>query len=61
MGDVDLTYNGPGVKDYLHKGGLKRDVPLLEDVVVIEGAGHFVHEERVDEINTHIYGFFQNF
>jgi pimeloyl-ACP methyl ester carboxylesterase len=61
VGDLDLTYNAPGAKDYIHKGGLKRDVPLLEDVVVIEGAGHFVHQERADEINKHIYDFFKKF
>ncbi|XP_061349091.1 uncharacterized protein LOC133294449 isoform X2 [Gastrolobium bilobum] len=60
VGDLDLTYNAPGAKDYIHKGGFKKDVPLLEDVVVIEGAGHFVHQERADEINKHIYDFFQN-
>ncbi|CAL5198909.1 unnamed protein product [Lathyrus oleraceus] len=61
VGDLDLTYNAPGAKDYIHKGGLKRDVPLLEDVVVIEGAGHFLHQERADEINKHIYDFFKKF
>lgn len=61
VGDLDLTYNAPRAKDYIHKGGFKRDVPLLEDVVVIEGAGHFIHQERPDEINKHIYNFFRNF
>lgn len=61
VGDLDLTYNAPGAKDYIHKGGLKRDVPLLEDVVVIEGAGHFLHQERADETNKHIYDFFKIF
>ncbi|KAI4317563.1 hypothetical protein L6164_025426 [Bauhinia variegata] len=61
VGDLDLTYNGPGVKDYVHRGGLKSIVPLLEDVVVLEGAGHFLHQERADEINKHIYDFFQKF
>ncbi|KAI4317562.1 hypothetical protein L6164_025425 [Bauhinia variegata] len=59
VGDLDLTYNAPGVKDYIHKGGLKRDVPLLKDVVVIKGAGHFVHEERIEEVNKHIHDFFR--
>nr|AFK40828.1 unknown [Medicago truncatula] len=40
---------------------MKRDVPLLEDVVVIEGAGHFIHQERADKINTYIYDFFKKF
>ncbi|XP_027919978.1 uncharacterized protein LOC114178335 isoform X2 [Vigna unguiculata] len=61
VGDLDLTYNSPGAKDYIHKGGLKRDVPLLEDVVVIEGAGHFLHQERPDEITKHIYDFIKKF
>ncbi|XP_004508197.1 epoxide hydrolase 1-like [Cicer arietinum] len=61
VGDQDLTYNAPGAKDYILKGGMKRDVPLLEDVVVIEGAGHFIHQERPDEINKHIYDFFKKF
>ncbi|RDY11074.1 ephA, partial [Mucuna pruriens] len=61
VGDVDLTYNAPGAKDYIHKGGFKRDVPLLEDVVVLEGAGHFLHQERPHEINKHIHDFFRKF
>ncbi|KAK7387922.1 hypothetical protein VNO78_22720 [Psophocarpus tetragonolobus] len=61
VGDLDLTYNAPGAQDYIHKGGFKRDVPLLEDVVVLEGAGHFLHQERPDEISKHIYEFFKKF
>ncbi|OIW00122.1 hypothetical protein TanjilG_29112 [Lupinus angustifolius] len=61
VGDLDLTYNAPGAKDYIHKGGFKRDVPLLEDVVVIEGVGHFLHQEKADEINKHIRDFFSKF
>ncbi|KAL2960213.1 hypothetical protein AAZX31_17G027400 [Glycine max] len=61
VGDLDLTYNAPGAKEYIHKGGFKRDVPLLEDVVVLEGAGHFLHQERPDEISNHIYDFFKKF
>ncbi|KAF1875897.1 hypothetical protein Lal_00006528 [Lupinus albus] len=61
VGDLDLTYNAPGAKDYIHKGGFKRDVPLLEDEVVIEGVGHFLHQEKADEINKHIGYFFSKF
>ncbi|XP_027329608.1 uncharacterized protein LOC113846014 [Abrus precatorius] len=61
VGDLDLTYNAPGTKDYIHKGGFKKNVPLLEDVVVIEGSGHFLHQERANEINKHIHDFFQKF
>ncbi|XP_031277212.1 uncharacterized protein LOC116135640 [Pistacia vera] len=59
VGDLDLTYNAPGTKDYINKGGFKRHVPLLEEVVVMEGVGHFINQERADEINEHIYNFFQ--
>lgn len=61
VGDLDLTYNAPGVKDYIHKGGMKKDVPFLQDVVVMKGVAHFLHEERPQEINKHIDVFFRKF
>ncbi|GLT99095.1 hypothetical protein SLE2022_165590 [Rubroshorea leprosula] len=61
VGDQDLTYNAPGAKDYIHKGGLKKYVPLLEEVVVMEGVAHFIHEEKPEEINKPIYDFFKKF
>ncbi|KAL9228212.1 hypothetical protein vseg_003817 [Gypsophila vaccaria] len=61
LGDLDLTYSFPKIKDYLHNGGFKKDVPLLEDVVVIEGAAHFINQERPDEISKHIQEFFDKF
>ncbi|KAM6545132.1 hypothetical protein CsatB_025868 [Cannabis sativa] len=61
VGDVDLTYNSLGAKDYIHKGGFKKDVPLLEEVIVMEGVGHFINEERPTEISNHIYHFFKKF
>jgi pimeloyl-ACP methyl ester carboxylesterase len=61
VGDLDLTYNAPGVKEYIHKGGFKKYVPFLQEVVVMEGVAHFIHEERPDEINKHIYDFIQKF
>ncbi|KAH0765517.1 bifunctional epoxide hydrolase 2-like [Solanum tuberosum] len=57
VGDLDITYNAPGAKDYLHKGGFKKLVPLLEDVVVLQGVGHFIHQEKPKEINEHIYNY----
>ncbi|TVU39340.1 hypothetical protein EJB05_12753, partial [Eragrostis curvula] len=59
VGDGDLTY--PAIKDYLHNGGFKADVPLLEDVVVIPGAGHFIQQEKADEVSNHIYDFIAKF
>ncbi|XP_062150322.1 uncharacterized protein LOC133858886 [Alnus glutinosa] len=61
VGDLDLTYNAPGAKEYIHKGGFKKYVPFLQEVVVMEGVAHFIHEERPDEINKHIYDFIQKF
>ncbi|PNT14097.1 hypothetical protein POPTR_010G010800v4 [Populus trichocarpa] len=59
VGDQDLTYNSLGAKDYIAKGGFKRDVPFLQDLVVMEGVGHFINEEKPEEISKHIYDFFQ--
>ncbi|KAJ6852741.1 uncharacterized protein M6B38_253165 [Iris pallida] len=61
VGDLDLTYNTGNTKDYIHKGGFKRDVPFLQDVVVMEGVGHFINQERPDEVSDHIYDFIQKF
>lgn len=61
VGDLDLTYNAPGTKDYIHKGGLKKVVPLLQEVIVLKDVAHFIHEEKPDEINKHIHGFFRKF
>lgn len=61
VGELDLTYNAPGVKDYIQKGGMKRYLPLLEDVIVVEGAAHFLHQESPHHINNHIYDFFHKF
>ncbi|GMJ07041.1 hypothetical protein like AT4G02340 [Hibiscus trionum] len=61
VGDMDLVYHMPGMKEYIHNGGFKKDVPLLQEVVVMEGVGHFIHMEKADEINDHIYDFFRQF
>lgn len=61
VGDQDLTYHFMGAKDFIGKGGFKKFVPLLQEVVVMEGVAHFINQEKADEINKHIYDFFQNF
>lgn len=61
VGDLDITYNLPGVKDFIHKGGFKKNVPFLQEVVVMEGVAHFLNQEKPDEINAHIYGFIKKF
>ncbi|GER33371.1 alpha/beta-Hydrolases superfamily protein [Striga asiatica] len=60
VGDEDLTYNAPGAKEYIEKGGLKKDVPMLKEVVVLKGVAHFIHEEKPDEVNAHILSFLKN-
>ncbi|CAA0395411.1 unnamed protein product [Arabidopsis thaliana] len=61
IGDQDLTYNFPGAKEYINGGGFKKDVPLLDETVVLKGLGHFLHEENPDVINQHIHNFFHKF
>uniref|UniRef100_A0A453MCP9 AB hydrolase-1 domain-containing protein n=1 Tax=Aegilops tauschii subsp. strangulata TaxID=200361 RepID=A0A453MCP9_AEGTS len=61
VGDGDLTYHYAGIQDYLHKGGLKADVPLLEELVVVPGAGHFIQQERAQEVSDHIHDFIAKF
>ncbi|GFS35625.1 alpha/beta-Hydrolases superfamily protein [Actinidia rufa] len=61
VGNEDVIYTTPGVKEYIHGGAFKRVVPLLEELVVMEGVGHFLNEEKPEEINAHIYDFIQRF
>nr|AAM28292.1 epoxide hydrolase [Ananas comosus] len=61
VGDLDLTYHYPNIQDYIHKGGFKNEVPLLEEVVVLEGVGHFIQQERAEEVTDHIYNFIKKF
>lgn len=61
IGDQDLTYHIPGTKKYIHDGRFKSHVPLLDEVVVIKGVGHFLHEERPEEISKHIHDYFRTF
>lgn len=60
VGDLDMVYTTPGIKEYVHNGGFKNDVPNLEEIVVMEG-GHFINQERPEEINSHIYDFLSKF
>lgn len=58
VGDLDLSYHLKGVKEYVENGGLKRDVPLLEKVIVLPGVAHFLQEEAPDKVNPLILEFF---
>ncbi|KAM1171567.1 hypothetical protein ACFX2G_022274 [Malus domestica] len=61
VGDQDLIYNSLGAQDFIHKGGFKKYVPLLEEVVVLEGVAHFLQQEKPDEISKHIHDFVKKF
>ncbi|KAI3961157.1 hypothetical protein MKX01_035743 [Papaver californicum] len=61
VGNEDVTYTTPGAKEYVHGGGFKKDVPFLQEVVVMEGVAHFLNQEIPDEVNEHIYNFILKF
>ncbi|KAL0412984.1 UNVERIFIED_CONTAM: Epoxide hydrolase A [Sesamum radiatum] len=61
VGDVDMVYTTPGVKEYVHRGGFKNDVPLLEECVVMDNVGHFLNQEKPDEVNAYIHEFIKKF
>lgn len=61
VGDEDVTYTTPGVKEYIHGGAFKKVVPFMEELVVMEGAAHFLSQEKPEEISAHIYDFIQKF
>ncbi|KAJ7973320.1 Epoxide hydrolase 2 [Quillaja saponaria] len=61
VGDLDMVYTTPGFKEYIHNGDFKKDVPNLEEVVVMESVAHFNNQERPEEISNHIYDFIKKF
>lgn len=61
VGDQDVAYHFIGFKDYIEKGGFKRDVPLLEDVILMKGVGHFINQEKPEEISNYIYDFIKKY
>ncbi|OMO81969.1 Alpha/beta hydrolase-1 [Corchorus olitorius] len=61
VGDLDTAYHIHGIKEYIHNGGFKRDVPSLQEVVVMEGVAHFLNQEKPEEISMHIYDFIKKF
>ncbi|WVZ81368.1 hypothetical protein U9M48_028754 [Paspalum notatum var. saurae] len=50
------------IQDFIHKGGFKKFVPLLDDVVVVmNDVGHFINEEKPEEVSNHIMSFIEKF
>lgn len=61
IGDLDMSYHIPGTQDYIHKGGFKKNVPFLQDIIVMKDVGHFINQERAVEVTEHIYDFIKIF
>lgn len=61
VGNLDLTYSLPDIERYIHNGAFQRDVPLLQDVVIMKDVAHFCNQEKADEISAHIKDFFGTF
>ncbi|CAJ2631684.1 unnamed protein product [Trifolium pratense] len=60
-GELDMVYTSLGMKEYIHGGGFKEDVPNLEEVIVQKGVAHFNNQEAEEEISNHIYEFIKKF
>ena len=56
-----MVYTTPGMKEFVNSGVFKHYVPLLEEVVVMEGAGHFINQEKAEEISNHIYDYISKY
>ncbi|EFH57088.1 predicted protein [Arabidopsis lyrata subsp. lyrata] len=61
IGELDLVYAMPGVKEYIHGPKFKEDVPFLEEPVVMEGVAHFINQEKPQEILQIILDFISKF
>ncbi|CAK9322268.1 unnamed protein product [Citrullus colocynthis] len=57
---VDRCKN-KGAQKYINGDAFKKDVPGLEEVIVMKDASHFINQERPHEINCHIHDFFNKF
>ncbi|GMP56897.1 hypothetical protein CsSME_00021204 [Camellia sinensis var. sinensis] len=61
LGTYSTLDRVPSAKEYINNGGFKKDVPLLDEVVVMEVVAHFLNQEKPDEINKHIREFIKKF
>jgi len=60
-GELDMVYTSLGMNEYIHGGGMKEDVPNLEEVIVQKGVGHFNNQVAAEEISKHIHEFILKF
>lgn len=50
-----------GIKDYVHQGEFKKDIPLLKKIIIIKKINHFINQKQTKKINQHLYNFFNKF
>ncbi|KAK7333012.1 hypothetical protein VNO80_29772 [Phaseolus coccineus] len=60
-GELDMVYTSLNMKEYIHGGGFKENVPNLEEVIVQKEVGHFNNQEAAEEISNYIYDFINKF
>ncbi|CAO1945665.1 unnamed protein product [Urochloa humidicola] len=60
VGETAMAHKNKAAQ-YILNGGLKGDVPGLEEVAVVAGGGHFLHLEKGEEVAEHIYDFIKKF
>lgn len=60
-GELDMVYTSLGIKEYIHGGGFKEDVPNLEQVIVQKGVAHFNNQEAAEDISNYIHDFINKF
>ncbi|KAK7831704.1 epoxide hydrolase a [Quercus suber] len=51
VGDLDMVYTTLGTKEYIHNGDFKKDVPFLEEAVVMEGSLHQPRKSRGNQFS----------
>ncbi|KAI4323899.1 hypothetical protein L6164_023473 [Bauhinia variegata] len=60
-GELDMVYTSLSMKEYIHGGQFKKDVPNLEEVIIQEGVAHFNSQETAEEISNYILDFMKKF
>ncbi|CAA0808639.1 alpha/beta-Hydrolases superfamily protein [Striga hermonthica] len=61
IGEDDMTYHFPRVKETIEDKSYKKLIPKLEEVVVMKGVGHFANQVKADEVNEHIFSFISKY
>jgi pimeloyl-ACP methyl ester carboxylesterase len=57
-GDHDMVVAFPGAAEHL--ANMKQSVPLLRDIQMLPGCGHWTQQERPDEVNAGIITFLRS-